>query len=70
MGPQFHETIRGRTFYESTMPTIARELKRVADALEKQNELKEKELGLKDVADLAKEFVSEEGKDGNSDKGQ
>jgi hypothetical protein len=44
---EFFQTIMGRKYYEHDVPEIARQLKRIADALEKQNELKEKEL--KDV---------------------
>ena len=40
----FFQTVLGRKHYEQDMPEIARQLKRIADALEKQNELKEKEL--------------------------
>ncbi len=40
---QFHETGLGRRFFESQLPKLIKELGRIADALEKQNELKEKE---------------------------
>lgn len=33
-GPEFFQTRMGHVFYESTMPEIARQLKRIADALE------------------------------------
>lgn len=32
----------GRKFFESQLPKLIKELKRIADALEKQNELKAK----------------------------
>lgn len=35
--PEFQETVGGRRFLEGTMPEIARQLKRIADALEKAN---------------------------------
>ena len=41
--PTFHETGFGRKFFESQLPKLIKELGRIADALEKQNELKEKE---------------------------
>ena len=40
---QLHETGLGRRFFESQLPKLIKELGRIADALEKQNELKEKE---------------------------
>ncbi len=40
----FFQTVMGKKHYEHDVPEIARQLKRIADALEKQNELKEKEL--------------------------
>ena len=33
---QLHETLMGRKLIEGTLPEIARNLKRIADALEKQ----------------------------------
>lgn len=41
---EFFKTTMGKRFYEGTMPQIQKELKRIADAMEKANELKEKEL--------------------------
>ena len=41
--PNLHETGLGRRFFESQLPKLIKELGRIADALEKQNELKEKE---------------------------
>lgn len=44
--PELHETLMGRKLIEHTLPEIARQLARVADALEKQDKqldlLKEK----------------------------
>lgn len=40
--PNLHETILGKRFFESQLPKLIKELGRIADALEKQNELKEK----------------------------
>jgi hypothetical protein len=36
---QFFQTIMGKRFYEGQVPRIASALGRIADALEKQNEL-------------------------------
>lgn len=43
MGPQFHETGYGRTFFQSQLPNLIKALNRLAGAMEKQNELKEEE---------------------------
>jgi hypothetical protein len=43
MGPQFHETGYGRTFFQSQLPNMIKAINRLADAMEKQNELKEEE---------------------------
>lgn len=41
--PQFHETWYGKRFFDSQLPKLIKEFGRIADALEKANELKEKE---------------------------
>ena len=38
---QLHETGIGRRFFESQLPKLIKELGRIADALEKQNEIKQ-----------------------------
>ncbi len=43
MGPQFHETGYGRTFFQSQLPNLINAINRLADAMEKQNELKQEE---------------------------
>jgi len=43
----FYKTGGGRKLFDSTLPAIGRQLKRVADQLERANNLKEKELGIK-----------------------
>ena len=43
MGAQFHETGYGRTFFKSQLPNLIKAINRLADAMEKQNELKEEE---------------------------
>lgn len=40
---QLHETRYGIRFFDSQLPKLIKELGRIADALEKANELKEKE---------------------------
>ena len=42
----FYKTGGGRKLFDSTLPAIGRQLKRVADQLERANNLKEKELGI------------------------
>ena len=37
MGPSFFQTIMGHTFYEGTVPRIAKALERIAAALEEAN---------------------------------
>ena len=37
MGPSFFQTIMGHTFYEGTVPRIAKALERIAIALEEAN---------------------------------
>lgn len=41
--PQFHETYLGKRFFDSQLPMLIKEFSRIANALEKANELKEKE---------------------------
>lgn len=38
MGFQFHETVRGKIFFESQLPSLIKAINRVADALEQKNE--------------------------------
>ena len=38
--PDFHTTVYGKRFFEVQLPKIINELSRIADALEKQNEMK------------------------------
>ena len=37
MGPSFFQTLMGHTFYEGTVPRIAKALERIAAALEEAN---------------------------------
>jgi len=58
----FYKTGGGRRLIDSTLPEIARQLKRVADELRRANRLKEIEMGIRGVspADVAKEFIEGE----------
>ena len=40
MGPQLHETPYGRQFFDSQLPNLIKAINRLAEAVEKQNELK------------------------------
>lgn len=42
--PEFFQTPMGKRFYEGTMPRIARALERIADALEKEDDLPDNRL--------------------------
>lgn len=37
----FHETTYGKRFFDSQLPKLIKELGRIADALEKQNQIKQ-----------------------------
>ncbi len=43
MGPQFFQTGYGRRFFESQLPELIKAINRLADAVEKQNTIKEEE---------------------------
>lgn len=47
--PQLHETIMGKRLIEHTLPEIAEQLQKIAEALEKANKLKEEELSYKKI---------------------
>lgn len=40
---QFHETTYGKRFFDSQLPKLIKSLERIADALEKQNQIKQEE---------------------------
>ena len=56
-GPKFHETQMGIVFYEETMPKICKALERIANALEENREIREKEEAQR-VRDLEDEYES------------
>lgn len=37
----FHETMYGKRFFDSQLPALIKQLTRIADALEKQNQAKQ-----------------------------
>jgi hypothetical protein len=57
MGPEFFQTRMGQAFYEGTMPRLAKAVDRYASALERQNELKEFEMGIKPIPARDPELV-------------
>lgn len=60
----FYRSVGGRQFVDGTVPRAIEAMNRLAKAVERQNELKEVELGLRpalDVKAVAKEFQSNEG---------
>lgn len=40
MGPQFHETMYGKRFFEKQLPELTKAINRLADAKEKENDAK------------------------------
>lgn len=56
-GPNFHETQMGRAFFEGTMPKIRKALERIANALEENHEILEKD-AVQRVRDLEDEYES------------
>lgn len=47
-GPQFFQTLRGRKFFELDIPKLASSLEELAAETKRANDLKEKELELKE----------------------
>lgn len=45
---EFFQTILGRRFYEGDVPRITKSLEKIATELKRQNDLKERELELKE----------------------
>lgn len=43
MGPQLFQTRYGKRFFDSQLPKLIEAINRLADAVEKQNEVKEEE---------------------------
>jgi len=55
--PQFFQTGMGRKYYESTLPSIARALERIAAALEESNEAEDFQ-GLEEEEEEDYEYVT------------
>ena len=62
MGPQFFQTGMGKTFFEGTMPRIARSLATIATELKRQNDLTEGERD-KSPSEIADEFRTDKKED-------
>lgn len=43
MGSNFHETMYGKRFFEGQLPCLIKAINRLAESIEKQNELKQEE---------------------------
>ena len=72
-GINFHDTVYGRRFFEYQLPKLIEgisdeDVERLASAIERQNELKEYELGLTKLPDI-KEVVEEFTSDGEQEQG-
>ena len=60
----FYQSVGGRRFVDGTVPRLIDAMEKLAKAVNRQNELKEIELGMRpalDVKAVAKEFQSSEG---------
>ena len=55
--PEFHQTLMGRKLIEGTLPEIAKQLERIADALEKP---KHSQPLLSSLDSFAKHYTSDE----------
>ncbi|QST02288.1 hypothetical protein IMZ31_22810 (plasmid) [Pontibacillus sp. ALD_SL1] len=49
MSIDFHQTGYGRTFFEHQLPTLMDNTNRIAEELKRANDLKERELKLKEM---------------------
>lgn len=54
-GPDFFQTMMGRTFFEGTMPSIARNLAKIAEELKRSNAIREQQPST--TADQRREVV-------------
>ncbi|MCM3711097.1 hypothetical protein [Sporosarcina luteola] len=46
--PEFYQTMMGRKFYERDVVDIIKQLKKIANEMERANELKERELRIRE----------------------
>lgn len=44
MGPEFFQTLMGKSFYQGSVPNIAKSLEEISVQLKRANDLREKEL--------------------------
>ena len=42
MTPEFYQTVYGKRFFEAQLPNLIKSINRLAECIEKQNEIKEK----------------------------
>lgn len=43
MGSDFHQTVYGKRFFDAQLPSLIKAINKLAEAIEKQNELKEED---------------------------
>jgi hypothetical protein len=59
MGPEFFQTRMGQKFYDATMPRLAKAVEKLVKEMERQNDLKEIEMGLQPRPAKDPDFVAE-----------
>ena len=60
---ELHQTGMGRKFFEKDVPALLSQLKRIADALEKENTLTEKRLKMEHVSFVKEQRSTKAGTD-------
>ena len=60
---ELHQSAMGKKFYEKDIPAILGQLKRIADALEKENTLTEKRLKMEHVSFVKEQRSTKAGTD-------
>ena len=60
---ELHQTGMGRKFFEKDVPALLSQLKRIADALEKENTLTEKRLKMEHVSFVKEQRATKAGTD-------
>jgi hypothetical protein len=66
----FYDTVGGRRFIEGTVPKLIRAIERAAKAMERANQLKERELALAGAKPEPESTKLEDGEGYGSDDGQ
>ena len=59
-GVDFYQTVGGHRFIEGTVPRLIEAMNRLAEATEKANELKEKELGLDKTGEVVPDNMGQD----------